>query len=66
MIKADFTKEEYEPKPDNKYPGHCGIYLGNKEFIHCPRSKKLVRIDNLKEGKYWISKLVGSKSIIKK
>ena len=23
------------PKVDNKYPGHCGIYLGNNYFLHC-------------------------------
>ena len=56
-------KNETEPKPDNKYPGHCGIYLGDNNFIHCTRTKELVLINNFK-SKYWTRKLVGSKDII--
>lgn len=56
-------KKETEPKPDNKYPGHCGIYLGDNNFIHCTRTKELVLINNFK-SKYWTRKLVGSKDII--
>lgn len=28
------SKDDIIPRPSNKYPGHCGIYIGNKEFIH--------------------------------
>lgn len=51
------------PKVDNKYPGHCGIYLGNNNFIHCSRSKGKVVISNFIENEYWKSVLVASKDI---
>ncbi len=60
------SKNETEPKPDNKYPGHCGIYIGNNEFIHCPLKPGIVLIDNLEDTSYWKAKLVASKDIIKK
>lgn len=52
------------PKEDNKYPGHCGIYLGNNKFIHCTKSKGLVYISNFEKCEYWKNVLVGSKDII--
>lgn len=58
------SKEDTIPKPDNKYPGHCGIYLGNNNFIHCSRKYKSVLINNLNKDKYWNKKLVASKNII--
>jgi len=57
------SKQEFEPTKDNKYPGHCGIYLGDNNFIHCTRTKGKVTIDNFKK-KYWKRILVGSKDII--
>lgn len=58
------SKEDNEPLVDNKYPGHCGIYLGNSEFIHCSGTKKRVLINNLSTSKYWNRVLVGKKDII--
>lgn len=53
-----------EPKIDNKYPGHCGIYLGNENFIHASRVKEKVIISNFNNNPYWNDVLVGSKDII--
>lgn len=54
---------ECEPKVNNKYPGHCGIYLGNKRFIHCSGTKKKVVINSF-NNEYWYKKLVASKDIV--
>ncbi len=51
------------PKKDNKYPGHCGIYLGNYDFIHCSRPKGKVIISNFDKNIYWKEVLVASKSV---
>lgn len=51
------------PKENNKYPGHCGIYLGNNEFIHCSKSKGKVVISNFINNGYWKSILVASKDV---
>lgn len=60
------SKEDNKPKEDNKYPGHCGIYLGNNKFIHVPRNKGYVTINDFESSKYWTKKLVASKDIISK
>lgn len=51
------------PKEDNKYPGHCGIYIGSNRFIHCSRSKGRVVINNFLKSDYWNKVLVASKNI---
>ncbi len=53
-----------EPKINNRYPGHVGIYLGNKKFIHASSDEKKVIISTL--DKYWQEILVGTKDIISK
>ena len=58
------SKEENEPKPDNKYPGHCGVYIGDNRFIHCTRKNKKVLINDFSKSAYWNKVLVGSKDII--
>ena len=60
------SKKEDEPKPNNKYPGHCGIYLDNYNFIHCSRPKGKVVINNFKKDIYWKKVLVANKDIITK
>ena len=42
---------------------HCGIYLGNGEFIHASSSKG-VRVDKLNDD-YWKAKYYGGKHIVK-
>lgn len=51
------------PKQNNKYPGHCGIYLGNNEFIHCSRSKGKVVISDFEKNNYWKDVLIASKDV---
>jgi len=55
--------KEKEPSHNNKYPGHCGIYLGNNKFIHCTK-KNNVHVTDLEEDEYWQKKLVASKDVI--
>lgn len=57
-------KDEVIPRVDNKYPGHCGIYLGNNKFIHCTRKRGKVIINDLEKSEYWRKKLVGSKDVV--
>lgn len=56
--------DEFSPREDNKYPGHCGIYLGDDIFIHCPRNKGMVKINDFSKSKYWRKKLVASKDVV--
>lgn len=56
--------KEYYPKPNNRYPGHCGIYLGNNYFIQANRQKGKVVISNFNKNEYWKKVLVGSKNVI--
>ena len=57
--------KENEPTEFNKYPGHCGIYLGDNRFIHCTK-KHNVSISKLEEDTYWQKKLVASKDMFAK
>ena len=58
------SMDDNEPKENNKYPGHCGIYIGNNKFIHCSRTKGKVIISNFDKNTYWKKLLVASKDII--
>lgn len=58
------SKEDSMPKYDNKYPGHCGIYIKDNYFIHCSSKYKKVTINNLDDDLYWKKILVGSKDVI--
>ena len=57
------SKKDNKPTEFNKYPGHCGIYLGDNSFIHCSRTKGLVLKKDFSSD-YWKRILVGSKDII--
>jgi cell wall-associated NlpC family hydrolase len=41
---------------------HVGIYLGNNQFIHAPRSGEKVRVDNLDDN-YWIRHFNGARRV---
>lgn len=57
------AKLDNKPKPNNKYPGHCGIFLDNNNFIHCTSRVKKVVINSLDDDIYWRDILVGYKNI---
>ena len=50
------------PTPNNRYPGHVGIYIGNNQFIHASSDEEKVIISPLDD--YWLKILVGSKNIL--
>lgn len=41
---------------------HVGIYIGNSEFIHAPRTGKTIRVDNLSKN-YWLKRFNGAKRV---
>ena len=53
------------PSPVNKYPGHCGIYIGNGQFIHATTKTNQVSINNIDEKNEWNEALIGLKRILK-
>ena len=53
-------KNETEPKANNRYPGHCGIYIGNNAFIHASGTEKRIVISDF-NNEYWYKKIVGYK-----
>lgn len=54
--------DECQPTANNQYPGHVGIYLGDKKFIHVSVDEECVVIDEL-DG-IWLEKLVASRDIV--
>lgn len=54
---------EKTPAPDNRYPGHVGIYLGEQKFIHASPTEEKIVIDKLED--IWLNILVASRDIIK-
>ena len=52
------------PQDSNCYPGHCGLYLTNNEFIHASKPKGKVVISSFDRNNYWLDVLVGSKDIV--
>lgn len=48
---------------DGSYVGHCGIYIGNGQFIHAPHTGDVVKISNLSDS-YYTSHFVGARRII--
>ncbi len=41
---------------------HVGIYVGNDEFIHAPRTGKTIRVENLTKN-YWLKRFNGATRI---
>ena len=41
---------------------HVGIYLGDNQFVHAPRSGGRVRIEDLRDG-YWMKRFNGARRI---
>lgn len=56
--------KDNEPKSNNKYPGHCGIYIGDDSFIHANSKIGHVATDNFNDNKKLYKRLVGFKNII--
>lgn len=54
--------EDNQPTPSNRYPGHVGIYMGNKNFIHSDEVEGKIMISTLDEK--WLKILVGSRDIV--
>lgn len=54
--------DENRPTPENRYPGHIGIYIGNNEFIHASSKAKKVIISTLTDE--WTNKIIATKNII--
>lgn len=52
-----------EPTPNNKYPGHVALYLGNFNFIHAKSSVGRVVVSNFYEEDY-LEILIGYKDYI--
>lgn len=51
------------PTPNNHYPGHVGIYLGDNNFIHVSTNEEKIVIDKLDAN--WLNTLIASRDIIK-
>lgn len=51
------------PTPNNNYPGHVGIYLGDNNFIHVSLTDDLIKVDKIDDE--WLKILVASRDIIK-
>ena len=58
------TKEPNQNTPsiNNHYPGHVGIYIGDKSFIHVLDNK--ITINKIEDN--WLKCLVASRDLIKK
>ena len=56
--------QETGPKDYNRYPGHCGIYLGSNVFIHASNKKGMITKYTLNQNKALYKKLVGFKKIV--
>ncbi|HEY8856047.1 MAG TPA: C40 family peptidase [Rugosibacter sp.] len=41
---------------------HVGIYLGNDQFVHAPRTGERVRVDSLSDN-YWIQRFNGARRV---
>lgn len=58
--------EDNAPSPNNRYPGHVGIYIGSNSFIHASSDAGKVVISNFVDDQYWLEVMVGSRDIFYK
>lgn len=54
--------DDCQPTTGNQYPGHVGIYLGDRKFIHVSVDEECVVINDLTG--VWLEKLVASRDIV--
>lgn len=54
--------DEFIPTPNNRYPGHVGIYLGDNKFIHASSDAGKIIISEFDD--YWTKVLVASRDLI--
>lgn len=54
--------DDCQPTTNNQYPGHVGIYLGDKKFIHVSVDEECIVMDEL--AGEWLDKLVASRDIV--
>lgn len=55
--------DDQTPSPNNKYPGHVGIYTANNNFIHLSPNTGKIIIETLTDNH--LNTLVASRDIIK-
>lgn len=55
------SKKENQPTPNNHFPGHVGLYLGDNKFIHASQEKAQIAIEELTAD--WQKILVASRDI---
>lgn len=68
--KVGFKIEQDELKPgdlvffntERKRNSHVGIYLGNDQFVHAPRTGKEIQVDSM-QSSYWIKTYSGARRV---
>jgi cell wall-associated NlpC family hydrolase len=68
--KVGLKIEQHELKPgdlvffntERKRNSHVGIYLGNDQFVHAPRTGKEVQVDSM-QSSYWIKTYNGARRV---
>ncbi len=64
----EISKDELKPgdlvffNTMRKAFSHVGIYLGDNQFVHAPRSGGRVRIEDLRES-YWVKRFNGARRV---
>ncbi|WP_336332595.1 C40 family peptidase [Pseudomonas putida] len=69
MVNEDYphvSRHELQPGDaiffahERKQVSHVGLYVGNDQFIHAPRTGKFIRVDSLKNN-YWSGRYYGAR-----
>lgn len=53
----------FDTDASKKGPDHVGIYIGNGQFIHAPKTGDVVKISSLSDS-YYMNRLMGSRRVI--